>query len=74
MAGSYLKDQKRTIPCAAWLTGQYGHEGLYMGVPVTIGAGGVERVIEIELNADEKALLDKSAAHVRELMKAAETM
>jgi malate dehydrogenase len=74
MVGSYLKDQKRTIPCAAWLTGQYGHEGLYMGVPVTIGAGGVERVIQIELTSDEKALLDKSAAHVRTLMADAEKM
>lgn len=74
MASSYLHDQKRTVPCAAWLTGQYGHDGMYMGVPVSIGAGGVEKVIEIELSADEKALLDNSAKHVRELMASADKL
>jgi malate dehydrogenase len=74
MATSYLRDQKRTIPCAAWLTGQYGHENLYMGVPVVIGARGVERVLEIELSADEQKLLDNSANAVRELMAAADKL
>ncbi len=71
MAESYLRDQKRLLPCAAWLTGQYGHEGIYMGVPVVIGSDGVERIIEVELSADEKALLDNSANHVSELLGAA---
>ena len=55
MAESYLKDQRRVLPCAAHLTGQYGVEGLYVGVPVVIGAGGVERIVEIELTAEEQA-------------------
>src|SRR5471030_412239 len=54
MAESHLKDKKRVLPCAAYLDGQYGVKGLYVGVPVVIGAGGVERVVEITLNAEEK--------------------
>ena len=60
MAESYLKDKKRVLPCAAYLTGQYGVKDLYVGVPVVIGAGGVEKIVEIELDADEKAMFDKS--------------
>ncbi len=71
MAESYLKDQKRVLPCAAWLTGQYGVRDLYVGVPVVIGAGGVERIIEIELNQAERAAFDKSCHAVRELVEAA---
>lgn len=71
MAESYLKDKKRVLPCAAWLTGQYGIRDLYVGVPVVIGAGGVERIIEIELNATERAAFEKSCAAVRELIDAA---
>ncbi len=67
MAESFLKDKKRVLPCAAHLDGQYGVSGLYAGVPVVIGANGVERVIEIELDADEKAAFDKSVAAVKEL-------
>ena len=70
MAESYLKDQKRVLPCAAHLTGQYGVSGLYVGVPVVIGAGGVERVVEIALNEGEQAAFDKSCAAVRELLDA----
>jgi malate dehydrogenase len=70
MAESYLKDKKRLLPCAALLTGQYGVNGLYIGVPVIIGAGGVERVVEVSLNADEKAMFDKSVAAVRALVEA----
>ncbi|MBP0462754.1 malate dehydrogenase [Roseomonas sp. PWR1] len=70
MAEAYLKDKKRVLPCAAWLTGQYGIDGLYVGVPVVIGAGGVERIVEIELNATEKAAFDKSCGAVRELIEA----
>ena len=67
MAESYLKDQKRVLPCAAHLTGQYGVSGLYVGVPVVIGAGGVGRVVEIELDATERAAFEKSVSEVRSL-------
>jgi malate dehydrogenase len=68
MAESYLMDQKRVLPCAAYLSGQYGVDGLYVGVPVVLGAGGVERIIEIELSAEEKAGFDKSVNAVKELV------
>ncbi|MBT5414604.1 MAG: malate dehydrogenase [Rhodospirillaceae bacterium] len=70
MAESYLKDKKRVLPCAAWLTGQYGMRNLYVGVPVVIGAGGVERIVEIQLSAAEKKAFDRSVAAVRGLVKA----
>ncbi len=68
MAESYLKDKKRLLPCAAHLSGQYGQDDLYVGVPVIIGAGGVERVVEIEMNADEQAMFDKSVDSVNDLL------
>jgi len=68
MAESHLKDKKRVLPCAAYLDGQYGVKGLYVGVPVVIGAGGVERVVEIALDSAEKALFDKSVSAVRGLI------
>jgi malate dehydrogenase len=74
MAESYLKDQKRVLPCAAHLDGQYGVKGLYVGVPVVIGAGGVERIVEIALNADEKAAFDKSVGAVKGLIDAMKAM
>src|SRR5262249_4051690 len=55
MAEAYLRDKKRVLPCAALLTGQYGIKDLYVGVPVVIGAGGIEKIVEISLNSDEKA-------------------
>ncbi len=67
MAEAYLRDKKRVLPCAAWCDGPYGLDGLYVGVPAVIGAGGVERVVEIELDASEKAMFDKSVGHVRSL-------
>jgi len=70
MAESYLKDLKRLVACAAYLEGEYGYKDLYMGVPVVIGAGGVEKVVTINLTGDEKAMLEKSAAAVRELIEA----
>ena len=70
MAESYLKDKKRVLPCAAYLTGQYGVDGIYVGVPVVIGAGGVERIVEIELSGDEKAGFDKSVGAVKGLIEA----
>ncbi len=71
MAESYLKDKKRVLPCAAYLTGQYGVRNLYVGVPVVIGAKGVERIVEIELNAREKKQFDRSVSAVRELIRLA---
>ena len=74
MAESYLRDKKRVLPCAAWLTGQYGIKDLYVGVPVVIGAGGVERIVEITLDPDEKAAFDQSCAAVRGLVDIAKKM
>jgi malate dehydrogenase len=74
MAQSYLLDSKRVLPCAAWLDGQYGVKGLYVGVPAVIGGAGVERVVEIGLNEEEKALFAKSAAAVRGLIDAVRTL
>ncbi len=68
MAESYLKDKKRLLPCAAHLTGQYGVDDLYVGVPAVIGANGVERIAEIELLGEEKAGFDKSVAAVESLI------
>jgi malate dehydrogenase len=68
MAEAILKDQKRVLPCAAFLDGEYGYNGIYLGVPVLLGAGGVERVFEIELTQDEKSQLDGSAEAVRGLV------
>ena len=70
MAESYLRDKKRVLPAAAMLTGQYGIDGLYVGVPVVIGAGGIERIVEIELTPDEQAAFNKSCDSVRELIEA----
>ena len=70
MAEAYLKDKKRVLPCAAHLTGQYGVDDLYVGVPVVIGAGGVERIVEIELSEEEKTGFDASVAAVEDLIAA----
>ncbi|UYV36214.1 malate dehydrogenase [Rhodobacteraceae bacterium D3-12] len=70
MAVAYLKDQKRVLPCAAYCDSEYGLNGLYVGVPTIIGAGGVERVINIKLNKDEQAMFDKSVDAVKGLVKA----
>jgi malate dehydrogenase len=70
MAESYLKDQRRVLPAAAHVDGAYGLKDLYLGVPVVIGANGIEKVIEIGLNKDEKAMLDKSVAAVNGLIEA----
>jgi malate dehydrogenase len=70
MAEAFLKDKKRVLPCAAHLTGQYCVNDLYVGVPVVLGAGGVERIVEIELNPEAKANFDKSVDAVKELLEA----
>ncbi len=68
MAESYLKDKKRVLACACLCEGEYGVDGLYVGVPCVIGAEGLERIIEIELNAEERANFDASVEHVRKLV------
>ena len=70
MAESYLKDQRRVLPAAVYLNGQFGVKDTYVGVPVVIGANGVERIMEIEMNADERAMFDKSVASVGTLIEA----
>ena len=70
MAEAYLKDQKRLLPCAAHVKGAYGLDGMYVGVPVIIGAGGVERVVEVKLDATEKTMFDKSVDAVKGLVAA----
>ncbi len=68
MAEAYLKDKKRVLPCAAYLKGEFGVKGLYVGVPVVIGAKGVERVVEVKMNSEEKAAFKKSVTAVRKLV------
>jgi malate dehydrogenase len=70
MAESYLRDKKRVLPCAAYLNGEYGVKDLYVGVPVVIGAKGVERVVEIEFSGAERAMFEKSAESVKGLVDA----
>jgi len=70
MAEAYLHDRKTVLPAAAFLEGEYGLSGLYVGVPVQLGAGGVEKVFEIALTADEKQAVEVSASHVKELVEA----
>ena len=70
MAESYLKDQKRVLPCAAFVKGAFGLDGLYVGVPTVIGAGGIEKVIDIKLNKDEQVMFDKSVDAVKGLVEA----
>ena len=68
MAEAYLKDKKRVLACACLLEGEYGVQGLYVGVPCVIGAGGVEKVLEVEMNGEERKLFDASVQHVRALV------
>jgi malate dehydrogenase len=70
MAESFLRDRKRVLPCAVWLNGEYGVKDIYVGVPVVIGAKGVERIVEIELNANERGAFEKSAKAVETLVDA----
>ncbi len=74
MAESYLKDKKRLLPCAAHLTGQYGVDDMYVGVPIVIGKDGVERIVEIELNGDAKQNFDVSVDAVKELVAACKSI
>lgn len=70
MVESIIRDRKRVLPCAALLKGEYGIDGLFLGVPVVLGTGGIEKVLEIELNKDEKAAMDHSAEAVKNLVEA----
>ena len=72
MAESYLKDQKKQLPCAAYLNGEYGVEDLYAGVPVIIGQGGVEKIVELDLSEEERDNFKKSIDTVKELLFAAQ--
>ena len=74
MAAAYLQDKKHILPCAAYLEGEYGIDGVYFGVPVSIGAGGVERVIEVDLSDKEKQEMEVSVGHVRELVTAMDAL
>ena len=69
MAEAILKDQRRVLPSIAYLEGEYGLDGIYLGVPTVLGAGGIEKIIELELTEDEKAALSKSAESVKAVMK-----
>jgi malate dehydrogenase len=68
MVDAVMLDQKRVLPCTAYLQGEYGIDDLYMGVPVKLGAGGIEEIVELDLGADERAALEESAAAVREVV------
>ncbi len=70
MAESYLLDKKRVLPCAAWLNGEYGMKDLYVGVPVVIGAKGVERIVEVDLTSSERSAFEKSTSAVTGLIDA----
>jgi malate dehydrogenase len=70
MAESYLKDQKRVLPCAAYVDGKYGLKDVYVGVPVIIGEGGVERIVELNLTPQEREMFDKSVGSVKGLIDA----
>jgi malate dehydrogenase len=70
MAEAYLKDQKRVLPCAAWCDGELGVKGMYVGVPTVIGAGGIERIMNIKLNKEEQEMFDKSVDAVKNLVDA----
>ena len=74
MAESFLKDQRRLLPCAAWCNGQYGLDGIFVGVPAIIGKNGIEKVIEIKLNDEEKTMFDNSVEAVRQLNSIASKM
>ena len=74
MVECIMKDQKRLVPVCAYLDGQYGQKDMYLGVPVILGRNGIEKVIELQLNAEEKALLDASAAAVKKTLGVLDTM
>ena len=74
MVEAIVRDQKRIFPCCAWLQGEYGLKDIYLGVPVKLGKNGIEQIIELKLNAEEKELLDSSAKAVKEVMSVLDNM
>jgi malate dehydrogenase len=74
MAEAFLKDQKRLLPAAAWVDGALGLKGMYVGVPTIIGAGGVERIVDIKLNREEQGMFDKSVDAVKGLVEACKSI
>jgi malate dehydrogenase len=74
MVEAIVRDQKRIFPCCVWLQGEYGMKDIYLGVPVVLGKNGVEKIIELQLNTAEKALLEASAKAVKEVMNVLDTM
>jgi malate dehydrogenase len=68
MVDAIMLDEKRVLPCTAYLEGEYGIDGLYMGVPVKLGAGGIEEIVEVDLTDEERGWLEESAAGVREVV------
>ena len=68
MVDAIMLDEKRVLPCTAYLEGEYGIDGLYMGVPVKLGAGGIEEIVELDLTDDERAALEASAEAVRDVV------
>ena len=74
MVEAIVRDQKRIFPCCAWLQGEYGLKDIYLGVPVVLGKNGIEKIIELQLNDSEKALLDASAKAVKEVMNVLDDM
>jgi malate dehydrogenase len=74
MVEAIVRDQKRIFPCCVWLQGEYGLKDIFLGVPVVLGKNGVEKIIELKLNDEEKALLSASAKAVKEVMKVLDNM
>ena len=74
MVETIVKNEQRIFPCCAWLQGEYGLKDIYLGVPVKLGTTGIEEIIELDLNDEEKALLNESANHVRDVMKVLDGM
>jgi malate dehydrogenase len=74
MVEAIVRDQKRIFPVCAWLNGEYGMKDIYLGVPVVLGKNGIEKIIELQLNEDEKALLAESAEAVKSVMEVLDTM
>ncbi len=74
MAEAIVKNKRRILPCAAWLQGEYGMRDLYIGVPCMLGENGIERVIEVELDGEERAALESSAEHVRSTVAALKSL
>jgi malate dehydrogenase len=74
MARAFLHDEKRLVPCAAYLRGEYGYQDLYIGVPAILGGKGVEKIVEIALDPSEKQMLDNSAKAVRDLIEASKNL